>query len=312
MESDAAKLDNATSVCDHILAKRVKQSTECKSELLDAVRTGAAMHAWLIRKSYYQPGAGSKKADDKPFQLWLNDVNSSFELVAKSTDAFMQKVHGQSVGDDDAAEELRQICADAGCEGGKAPKWDAEMQEVIDGTPALEDFKELKSSTGVAKTEENRLARIWSLRELVHRIRRLQKELIGRTRSQRCFRAVRDAQNGNIPDVAATSILTCCGHYGSTEAVGAAAKEFRCLVDTCRAPARPTNMVLASTLCVDSESGTFGAKLETLVNIVSTIPDTDRVLVFVQFDDLFIKVEEALRSYGIPVATLAGSAKQRS
>lgn len=73
-------------------------------------------------------------------------------------------------------------------------------------------------------------------------------------------------------------------------------------------------MILASSVCGDAESGTFGAKLETLVDIVSSIPDTDRVLVFVQFPDLLEKVDLALRSYGIPVEVLKseGAASQNS
>ena len=184
------------------------------------------------------------------------------------------------------------------------------MQATIAADAKLVDFKDISGSE--TKKEENRKARIWSLRELVHRIRRLQKELVGRNRSQRCFRAVRDAQSGAIDDVANTAILTCCGHYGSIKDVHQAASKFTCIVPSCLAPARPSNMVHASTLCVDAQSGTFGAKLEKLVDIISSIDDHDRILVFVQFDDLFTKVEEALRSYGIPVATLDGAAKKRS
>ena len=75
MEAAADKLDNAKSVCDHILDKRVKQSDECKAELLDAIRTGVAMHAWLIRKQYHIIG---KSADDQPFQMWLNNARPHY------------------------------------------------------------------------------------------------------------------------------------------------------------------------------------------------------------------------------------------
>lgn len=218
------------------------------------------------------------------------------------------------MGDDDAAEVIKEICAKAGCADGDIPKWKSSLESVEGFKEFLKPPKKGGDDAGPSKEtkEEFRLSRVWALRELVHRLRRLQKELVGRTRSQRCFAAVRDAQLGNLDEVNRKAILTSCGHTGVIEDVVSAAERQACIVKSCRAPARTSSIVHASTLCNDAESGTFGAKLQTLVNIVSTIPDTERVLVFVQFPDLMIKVREALVSYGIPTTFLAQGAKARS
>ncbi|KAK4703476.1 hypothetical protein P7C70_g2742, partial [Phenoliferia sp. Uapishka_3] len=290
MDAAALKLGDATSVCEHIHSIRVQESEDCKTQLRALVSTGVVMHAFLVHNHFYnETSVGSKKADDKPFQLWLNDVI------------------GQTIGDDVTATELLDICAKAGCKDGKIPKWNESLKKSMAEDRDLKPFQSNKRTS-----EESRLQTIWFLRERVHLIRRVQKELLGRNRAQRCFASVRDVQSGKIPNVDKISILTCCGHFGPTEEVKIAATSFECVDKSCKAPVRLAHSVPASSLCVEAQSGTFGAKLEKLVDIISTIPDEDRVLVFVQFDDLFDTVFEALTSYGIPTEVLEGGAKKRS
>ena len=62
----------------------------------------------------------------------------------------------------------------------------------------------------------------------------------------------------------------------------------------------------------DDTHGKHGAKLTAIAKLISSLPKKERVLVFVQFPELLIKVDEALRSAGIQVASLTGTAKQRS
>lgn len=162
--------------------------------------------------------------------------------------------------------------------------------------------------------EEYQKAKSWILRENVHRLRALHKELLGRFRSKRYFQVVRDVQKGFFPvaEVEDLALLSCCGHHGTIETVTAAAKSFVCVAAGCRAPVRPLNVVLASTLGLESDSGTFGRKLETLVALIDAVDAKSRILVFVQFEDLFDKVKEALNSYGIDVSVLTGGAKTES
>lgn len=157
-------------------------------------------------------------------------------------------------------------------------------------------------------------AKYWFLRDNVHRLRRLHKELLGRFRSQRYFQNVRDVQKGAIEGEVAKdlAILSCCGHTGPIEAVNAAARLSVCVEKGCKAPVRATNVVYASTLGIEGGSGTFGKKLETLVALIDSISSKSRILIFVQFEDLFDKVKESLLSYGVPVECLKGSTTAQS
>jgi SNF2 family DNA or RNA helicase len=84
--------------------------------------------------------------------------------------------------------------------------------------------------------------------------------------------------------------------------------------ELCHAAVRETNVVRVDSLGIEGElsSGRFGAKLQRLVDLVKTIPKSERILVFVQYEDLYPKVEEALGSARIEYATLQGSVKKRA
>ncbi|KAI5478763.1 hypothetical protein MNV49_004589 [Pseudohyphozyma bogoriensis] len=171
----------------------------------------------------------------------------------------------------------------------------------------------VRKQLGPQAANDQRKARVQLLRVVVTDLRRLHKELAGRYRSQRYFECVRNTQSGTLEDAKGVALLSCCGHSGPMDEIKARALEQRCIQDDCRASVRTANVVDATTLLGAPEtSRTFGAKLEQLVNIIDTIPEDDRILVFVQFDDLFAKVQEALESYGIPTAVIRGGAAKQS
>ncbi|KAM0749618.1 hypothetical protein T439DRAFT_289966 [Meredithblackwellia eburnea MCA 4105] len=285
MEDEADRLDSAESVCAYIQRKRELERDECQDHIVKSVKQAMAMHSYCIDKGAYEPGA------DKPFKMWLETIFNP------------NNYHG----DKEVTSVLRRLCETAGCPSDAIPKWTNDWKT----NPITKSLiKELDDSKG-SKTEKQK-AQVWKVREHVHILRKLQKELVGRYRSHRTFGAIRDAQLGVMPNVAEQSILTCCGHWGPTDIVAKAARDQKCFIDSCAGQARPSNMVSASSLCNDNDSGTFGVKLETLINIISTIPDEERVLVFVQFDDLFAKVQEAIQSYGFDVAVLTGTTIKKS
>lgn len=172
-----------------------------------------------------------------------------------------------------------------------------------------------KNGVGSVKVpqEEYYKSRSWILRQEVSLLQRLTKELIGRYRSKRYFECVRSAQRNDADSKwNETAILSSCGHTGPIAEVTEAAKRAKCIDPNCDARVGITNIVLGSSLGVDAQSGTFGVKLETLVSLIkSDVKKDEKVLVFVQFDDLFDKVHEALGTYGISVAVLQGSADSR-
>jgi len=135
-------------------------------------------------------------------------------------------------------------------------------------------------------------------------------------------------------------LLSCCGHVGPLQAVRAAAGEQRCLVESCKAPVRPSCVIdirdltggssssssirddrrpsddddhLSSVRCHNlTTSQSQGAKLGALVGLMGRIPAEERVLVFVQFGDLLAKVAEALEEAGLPCVQLTGTPQRRS
>ena len=158
------------------------------------------------------------------------------------------------------------------------------------------------------KTADLTDAKRYAIREMATYLRKLQKELVGRYRSKRYFEAVRHLQINRPADAADTSLLSCCGHQGPTEDVLAAARQSVCIADGCSAAVSLTHVVSATSLGVEATSGQFGIKLEVLVDLVQSVPEDDRILVFVQFEELLDKVQEALVANGIDVAVLQGPA----
>lgn len=153
----------------------------------------------------------------------------------------------------------------------------------------------------------------WEIRACVGRCRTLVKELVGRYRSQRYFEAVRDVQ-ANLDNAKSSNVAisSACGHTGSRTEVAAAAKLNKCIEPSCSAHLQSTNIVTADSLGVDAVSGNFGVKLETLVDLVESVPRKDKILIFVQFDDLFDKVRDALHAYDIKTTFYHGGAKAKS
>ena len=56
----------------------------------------------------------------------------------------------------------------------------------------------------------------------------------------------------------------------------------------------------------------YGAKLSSVVGLIERIPKDERILIFVQFADLLLKVQEALAVAGVKTSHLHGSALKRS
>jgi hypothetical protein len=165
----------------------------------------------------------------------------------------------------------------------------------------------------------------WKLRELTNlELRNLTKETVSRVRQLRFFNTVRDlCTNAQTKDCA---ILSCCGHRGAVELVKKSAMLGQCVEKNCGALVTPDHVILGSRLGGGavgggghSPTGQFGSKLTALVNFMKSkcpVRDpaslTERVLIFVQFEDLMEKVKYVLERANIVVATISGSAKQRS
>lgn len=145
-----------------------------------------------------------------------------------------------------------------------------------------------------------------------------------------------DKQNLPISDLA---ILSSCGHMGCHSCVLARAQDEECVCrqsEGCSAAARVLNVVMADTLGMDEERDMtvkhFGMKLEQVVALIKyvflhpivlatkltsivkrkCVAKKDRVLLFVQFQDLMEKAAEALSFHEVHFLQIKGSNSQRS
>ena len=257
------------------------------------INQAVGLHAY-IRKKW-----GWAKDEQQPFREW---VEFSHDI---------SKHHG----DADAAKRLVKVLEKCNFRAG-----------VIPDVPA--DGKMPKIET---KAKDHDVK--WQLREQTHLLRRLSKELVARVRSLRFFDVVRRLQQSDEERLAVfektecghrptsrnskveMSVLSCCGHIACHDCMVAAVNSQRCVKGAqCGAAVRHTNIVKVATLGIEGElsSGRFGAKLQKLVDLLKSIPKSERALVFVQWEDLYPKVGEALSTAKIDYATLAGSVKARA
>lgn len=237
---------------------------------------------------------GFSSDERQPFKEW---VKLSFDVTKHE-------------GDVEAAERLIAVLESCGFEKGSIPSApvDGKMPKIAGGK--VDDVK-------------------WELREQTHLLRRLSKELVGRVRSLRFFEVVRNLQLrgkeatkvlqgsecGHVRSDDKMAILSCCGHVACLECMTEAVNNQKCVKPaSCHAPVRHTNIVKVSTLGVEGElsSGRYGAKLQRLVDLIRSIPKRERILVFLQWDDLMNKVSEALDAGGIKHVTLAGGVKAKA
>ncbi|KAL7418749.1 DNA (cytosine-5-)-methyltransferase dmt5 [Cryptotrichosporon argae] len=287
----------AQEACEHIAGARQSQLAGCEDDLRRSIAVAVSLHNDVKRH-------GGFGQDRQPFQEWVQI-------------SFNEKKHQ---GDAEAAQRLIGVLHNSGftSDGAVPSSTSQDAKETPKGKKAKVNVEEVK----------------WALREQTHVLRRLSKELVARVRSLRFFDVVRKLQRNGAEATAVLegsacahkpsadpdadtemAVLSCCGHVACLACMTEAADAQRCVArDACHAAVRHTNIVKVCTLGIegDLDSGRFGAKLLHLVNLVKSIPSSDRVLVFVQWDDLFAKVSDALTAGKITHVTLGGAVKARS
>lgn len=139
-----------------------------------------------------------------------------------------------------------------------------------------------------------------SLRNHMHVVRSLSKELCGRYRSLRYIQQIRRYQQEKIGfdcvackknhlSVKHVGVLSCCGHSGCANDLRAAAEEGRCIVPLCTARVSLSHVLLAGSFGTGDKqqaaTGTFGCKLSEITETVHHLVNikSDRVVVFCQF-----------------------------
>lgn len=286
----------AQEACEYISGDRTKQLKGCEDDLYNSINIAVGLHLWIRRKGAY----GKDDPERQHFKEWVNSALGS----------------KHNSGDSDAEAKLIKVLERCGFQG---TTWPSEVANP-------------KAAAKIAKGEKTDDVK-WRLREQSHLLRRLTKELVARVRSLRFFEVVRKLQRNGSEAKAVLeasecehrpstnpgiemAVLSCCGHVSCRECMVMAADNQVCPKgkENCQAAVRHTNVVKVESLGIEGElsSGRYGAKLQKLVDLIHSIPNDQRVLVFLQWEDLVPKVSEALDSGKIPHVKLYGSTKTRA
>jgi SNF2-related domain len=172
-----------------------------------------------------------------------------------------------------------------------------------------------------------------ALRNHMHFIRSLAKELCGRVRSLRYIQHIRRLQlnekenetdfvcrmcEKDVQGLKCTiAVLSCCGHAGCIDCLRKRAYDGLCIVPDCCARVSSAHIASADRLGLENEdscSGRFGRKLTAVVAKVKEIlrsEEDDRMIVFCQFDDLKSKIAEALSTSNIKSLEVKGTVGQQ-
>lgn len=163
------------------------------------------------------------------------------------------------------------------------------------------------------------------LRNSTTRLSTMGGEYMTQMRSLRFFQAICDIQNATLPCVnlvcsgcklegltpEEVTILSKCGHLVCNLNCLAAVRKYDgdCTVKGCQAVSRSIQFLPAEdvTLAGPAAKSLHGKKLDEIVQLIQDIPADEKVLVFVQFDHLVKKIEEALDTSQVPFLTLKGA-----
>ena len=192
-------------------------------------------------------------------------------------------------------------------------------------------FESCKFDNNVDEADEANLFNMkHALRNHMHLVRSLTKELCGRIRSLRYIQNIRKFQlaneifkcsmcereiSGSDTDHS-IGVLSCCGHAGCIDCLRSFANEGRCIVSDCCARVSTSHIASTDRLGVNNEmsSGRFGRKLTSVVQKIQEIlsnGNDDRIIVFCQFDDLKALFADALQASHIQSLQVKGTVAQQ-
>lgn len=294
---------SAARTCQDIIHFRMAQKKNLEQEMVDFIAAALRQRA---RIDSLQEGWSALTKAETGEMLdavgpYLSDVERSESIS-----------HGA---DDEIHARVRELVALAQRNAEESPnKVDcvfAAVNDADDDDDDIADERPAKKKKG--DSEEKKIDRLFNmkyqLRNHVHRIRSLGKELCGRVRSLRYIEQIRSFQNNGAVDATCpgcgtarlssenAGILSCCGHIGCLSCLKKYAGDGNCVNErSCSARVDPAHIVPAANLGSDNDGvDEEGAKLSAIVRKIKEIIDgEDRIIIFVQFDDLKDKVIEAL------------------
>lgn len=329
MSSDSS---NALQTCERIIKLRLQEKENCVEDLKNNLLSALRQRMRIVKLDPKWEGTRQTEKGEVQdrLKLYTDDVVKN------------QSVSGGA--DDDVHKEILRILDDARDIAKKGlrvhdPRYaevngdnddhkddnddDDNNEEGNGGSKKRKKHAPKKARRDTRTSDEILYAMKYALREHVHEIRSLGKELCGRFRSLRYFKWVRDFQlkstlvscsgcdkSGEEVGREQAGVLSCCGHVGCLKCLRYHANREECINTSCQAPVKHSNVISAVDLGADRDhvnGGKFGAKLTEIVsNIKRLVSDNDRVIVFIQFHDLKQKVAEALNQRGVKALQVKG------
>lgn len=291
----------ARTACDHIVKQREEQLENNKEELLKVLRSA-------LLKVHQSSNPAIPKAEN-PFLK------------------FVEQKRRASLEDADATSTFREILQDAKNWAVRNRKNKKALDD--DNIKRDADANESDDDGNAVQRASSRDNDIVMYREEKIQVNRLLKELVGRFRSLRFFKVVRQVQakdpnhrwicacepQRNFP-LEGISVSSICGHSACFECMARSVERKQCprKDSGCESLVPQASIVPVASLGADYDSTTpHGVKLDSLVRLLqNVIPANEKVLLFIQFPDLLKKVFSVLQEAGVGVAQLAGTTKARS
>lgn len=331
--------ENAVQACDMIVAERQDQLHQCREDIRRTLRDAVKRYSEIrpkdferhnrrdifgeLVKIFRENGTGDPAADHDIIQM----LNEAF--ADKNDKPDVVYVDG-TIADPVISEPpplVRKIDEDEG-----------EVQLTKAGKPKKKQSKKKEQEIIEKPWPKEMSEKIEQLKDKAFYLRTVvRKELVGRHRSLRYFTVVRDLQkfglknaesNKGITNISClgcnrknlhikdAAVISSCGHQGCYDCLKKAAVQQKCLIEHCEAATRALAVIKAESLGTekarDSIGRHYGRKLEKVVELINKhIPRDEKILLFVQFPDLYKKVAKVLEYYKISYLTIEGTAKKQ-
>jgi hypothetical protein len=300
----------ALETCNMIIEQRQQELSECEAELISMVATAIRQRNLILEKDCNWRGTTrtEKGEVEDTLERFIVDVSKKRSIQGGADDEIHQRIsYVLEKAQVDVIEHPQKTIGTF-------------LNEVEDGDDA-EVLYGMK----------------FALRNYMHKVRGVGKELRGRMQSLRYFRAVRDfqlsegnehqcighdsplcdcqASGGTVPRKR-LGVLSSCGHVGCLSCLESSADREACIEPSCQIHVKRTNIASAVALGADQQQaaggGRYGAKLTSIVDKVKeVVANGDRAIVFSQFDDLKKKIGEALLDSGIKSLEVQGTVQKQ-
>lgn len=287
--------------CDYVVGLRTKELESCKRSIFEtflllekqkrAVRLDTETHYERWKRLSAEAGVGDQEATDVVMEL-LDCARTGKPFPDKVTEV-LDTERGTSEDDESSKANGKKAGVKAAkTKSGKSPKATSKASKPKkskkdDDDDILDDDDDEPKPRGTKKSNEEDADLVHEHRETTHVLIKQIRTAVGRIRSLRYFKAVRDIQSQHKDfkidcvgcgrtDISRedASLFSACGHIGCTDCIKRCARDQQCIVGRakCAAEVSSLNVVSAAVMGVDDgikdAKRHFGKKLEAVVDLI--------------------------------------------